>query len=84
MRTVTLNASTLLTPDSLMLSLTSNLLLDTVLKSLVDSGSSNSFIDSVFVQTQHLPAYVSGLVAGAISVRWGLDVGFSSCAVPTY
>src|SRR5882724_10333162 len=28
-----------------------------VLNSLVDSGSSNSFIDSVFVQTQHLPAY---------------------------
>ena len=28
-----------------------------VLKSLVDSRSSNSFIDSVFVQTQHLPAY---------------------------
>ena len=28
-----------------------------VLKSLVDSGSSDSFIDSVFVQTQHLPAY---------------------------
>jgi len=28
-----------------------------VLKSLVDSGSSNSFIDSAFVQTQHLPAH---------------------------
>src|SRR5882672_1241478 len=27
------------------------------LKSLVDSGSSDSFIDSAFVQTQHLPAY---------------------------
>src|SRR5882672_3941688 len=27
------------------------------LKSLVDSGSSNSFIDSAFIQTQHLPAY---------------------------
>src|SRR6266481_1768139 len=28
-----------------------------ILKSLVDSGSSNSFIDAVFVQTQHLPTY---------------------------
>ena len=28
-----------------------------ILKSLVDSGSSDSFIDSAFVQTQHLPAY---------------------------
>src|SRR5882724_9305835 len=28
-----------------------------VLKSLVDSGSSNSFIDSVFDQTQHLLVY---------------------------
>src|SRR5467141_2123542 len=44
-------------PDSLTLSLTSNTLPDTILKSLVDSGSSNSFIDSVFVQTQHLPVY---------------------------
>src|SRR5467141_2621451 len=44
-------------PDSLTLSLTSDTLPDTILKSLVDSGSSNSFIDSVFVQTQHLPAY---------------------------
>src|SRR5882724_13329841 len=25
--------------------------------SLVDSGSSNSFIDSAFIKTQHLPAY---------------------------
>jgi len=34
------------------LSLTSDTLLDMVLKSLVDSGSSDSFINSVFVQTQ--------------------------------
>src|SRR5882724_1860142 len=43
--------------NSLTLSLTSDTLPDMVLKSLVDSGSSDSFIDSVFVQTQHLPAY---------------------------
>src|SRR5882672_11009460 len=54
---ITLNASTLSNPDSLTLSLTSNTLPDTILKSLVDSGSSNSFIDSVFVQTQNLPTY---------------------------
>src|SRR5882724_226721 len=28
-----------------------------ILKSLVDSGSSNCFIDSAFIQTKHLPAY---------------------------
>src|SRR5882724_7949234 len=37
--------------------LTSDTLPNTVLKSLVDSGSSDSFIDSVIIQTQHLPAY---------------------------
>src|SRR5467141_3104534 len=39
------------------MSLTSDTLPDTILKSLVDSGSSDSFIDSAFIQTQHLPAY---------------------------
>ena len=52
-----LNASALSNLDSLTLSLTSDTLLNMVLNSLVDSGSSNSFIDSVFVQTQHLPAH---------------------------
>ena len=56
-KTLTLNASALSNPDSLTLSLTSDTLPDMVLKSLVDSGSSDSFICSVFVQTQHLPAY---------------------------
>ena len=37
--------------------MTSDTLPNMTLKSLVDSGSSNSFIDSAFVQTQHLPAY---------------------------
>src|SRR5882724_7245531 len=55
--TITLYASTLSNPDSLTLSLTTNSLLNTTLKSLVDSGSSNSFIDSAFVKTRHLPAY---------------------------
>src|SRR5882724_615821 len=40
-----------------MLSLTTDSLPSTTLKSLVDSGSSNSFIDSAFIKTQHLPAY---------------------------
>jgi len=44
-------------PDSLTFFLTSDILPDMVLKSLVDSRSSDSFIDSVFVQTQHLPSY---------------------------
>ena len=56
-KTLTLNASALSNPDSLTLSLTSDTLLDMVLNSLVDSRSSDSFIDSVFIQTQHLPAY---------------------------
>jgi len=56
-KTITLNASALSNPDSLTLSLTSDTLPDMILKSLVDSGSSDSFIDSAFVQTQHLPAY---------------------------
>ena len=55
MKTATLNASTLSNPDSLMLSLTSDMLPDMILKSLVDSRSSNSFIDSAFVQTHRLP-----------------------------
>src|SRR5882724_3936071 len=56
-KTLTLNASALSNPDSLTLSLTSDTLPDMVLNSLVDSASSHPFIDSVFVQTQHLPAY---------------------------
>src|SRR5882724_2801266 len=40
-----------------MLSLTTDSLPSTTLKSLVDSGSSNSFIDLAFVKTQHLLAY---------------------------
>src|SRR5882724_8307359 len=55
--TVTLYTSTLSNPNSLILSLTTNSLPSTTLKSLVDSGSSDSFIDSAFVKTQHLPAY---------------------------
>src|SRR5882724_10826618 len=52
-----LNASALSNPDSLTIPLTSDTLPNTTLKSLVDSGSSDSFIDSAFVQTQHLSAY---------------------------
>jgi len=49
-------------------SLTSDTLPNMVLKSLVDSGSSDSFNDSVFVQTQHLPAY--GIPAYQTSTHW--------------
>src|SRR5882724_6285226 len=55
--TVTLYASTLSNPDSLTLPLTTNSLPNTTLNSLVDSRSSDSFIDSAFIKTQHLPAY---------------------------
>ena len=47
-KTVTLGASTLSNPDSLILSLSSNTLPNVSLTSLVDSGSSGSFINSTF------------------------------------
>ena len=56
-KTVTLGASALSNPDSLMLSLSSNTLPNVSLASLVDSGSSNSFIDSTFVDIHHLPTH---------------------------
>src|SRR5882724_3989257 len=54
---VTLHASTLSNTNSLTLSLTTDSLPNTTLKSLVDSGSSNSLIDLAFIHTWHLPAY---------------------------
>src|SRR5882724_9989512 len=56
--TITLYASTLSNPDLRMLFLTTDSLWNTTLKSLVESGSSNSFIDSAFVKTRQLPAYL--------------------------
>src|SRR5882724_4026219 len=55
--TITLYVSTLSNPDSLTLPFTTDSLLNTILNSLVDSGSSNYFIDLAFVKTRHLPAY---------------------------
>src|SRR6266481_575135 len=55
--TTLLSASTLSNLDSFLLSLTTDMLPNMILKSLVDSGSSNSFIDAAFVQTQHLLTY---------------------------
>src|SRR5882672_2792606 len=84
---ITLNASTLSNPHSLTLSLTSDTLHDMILKSLVDSGSSNSFIDSVFVQTQHLPTYgippiklqlIDGTSNSVISQALDLQIHFST------
>src|SRR5882724_9250102 len=57
MKPLILNASALSNPDSLMLSLTSNKLLDMILKSLVDSRSSDCLINSAFIQTKHHPTY---------------------------
>src|SRR5882724_749745 len=56
-RTITLYMSTLSNPDSLTLPLTTDSLPNMILNSLMDSGSSDSFIDLAFVKTQHLPAY---------------------------
>src|SRR6266481_7256306 len=55
--TTLLGASALFNPDSFLLSLTTDMLPSVILKSLVDSGSSDSFIDAAFVQTQHRPTY---------------------------
>src|SRR6266481_934427 len=54
-KTATLNTSALSNPDSLILSLTSDTLPNMILKSIVDSRSSDSFIDSAFIQMHHLP-----------------------------
>ena len=53
---VTLNAS-ITTPDTLIILITSETIPDTWLMSLVDSGSSDLFIDSGFVEKHHLAAY---------------------------
>jgi len=74
-KTLTLNASALSNPDSLTLFLTSDTLLNMVLKSLVDSGSSDSFIDSVFVKTQHLTAY------GILPIKLWLIEGTSNSVI---
>src|SRR6266481_7889815 len=46
--TTLLGTSVLSNPDSFFLSLTTNMLPNMILKSLVDSGSSDSFIDAAF------------------------------------
>ena len=53
---VTLNAS-ITTPDTLIIPVMSKTIPDTQLMSLVDSGSSDSFIDSGFVEKHHLAVY---------------------------
>ena len=54
--TVTLNAS-ITTPDALIIPVTSESIPDMPLMSLVDSGSSDSFINLGFVEKHHLAAY---------------------------
>ena len=53
---VTLNAS-ITTPDALIILVTSETIPDTRLMSLVDSGSSDSFINLGFMEKHHLAAY---------------------------
>src|SRR6266481_572190 len=55
--TTLLGTSALSNPDSFLLSLTTDTLPNVILKSLMDSGLSDSFIAAMFVQTQHLPTY---------------------------
>src|SRR6266481_1555448 len=60
--TVRLNASATSSPNSLMIPATSESTKDLVLPSLVDSGSSDLFIDSCIVERHHLAAYTIPLV----------------------
>src|SRR5882724_4015601 len=85
--TVTLFMSTLSNPNSLTLPLTTDSLPNTILNSLVDSGSSDSFIDLAFVKTQHLPAYgippiwlrlIDGTSNSIISQAMDLQLCFST------
>src|SRR6266481_2921254 len=55
--TVQLNASTTSSPNSLMIPVTSKSTKDLVLPLLVDSGLSDSFIDSCIVERHHLSVY---------------------------
>ena len=55
--TVRLNTSTTSSPDALIIPVTSESTKDLILPSLVDSGSSDSFIDSRVVKRHHLAAY---------------------------
>src|SRR6266481_3387196 len=55
--TVRLNASATSSPDALMIPVTSESTKDLILPSLVDSRSSDSFIDSCVVEIHHLAAY---------------------------
>jgi len=57
MKAATLGVSTLSDPNSLFISLTTDMLLNTILRPFVDSRSSNLFIDLAFVHTRHLPTY---------------------------
>src|SRR6266481_1049 len=60
--TIRLNASTTSDPDALIILVTSELTKTLVLPALVDSGSSDSFIDSCIVEKHHLAAYNIPLV----------------------
>ena len=83
---VTLNAS-ITTPDALIIPVTSETIPDTQLMSLVDSGSSDSFVDSGFVEKHHLAAYtipairlrlIDGTCNSIITQSIKLHIQFSS------
>src|SRR6266481_4812062 len=60
--TVQLNTSTTSSPDALIIPFTSKSTKDLILPSLVDSGSSDSFIDSHVMERHHLAVYTIPLV----------------------
>ena len=83
---VTLNAS-ITTPDTLIIPVMSETIPDTQLMSLVDSGSSDSFIDLGFVEKHHLAAYtiptirlrlIDGTCNSIITQAIKLHIRFSS------
>jgi len=72
---VTFNTTALSNPDLLTLSLTSDTPADMILESLVDSGSSDCFINSTFIQTQHvsiygiLPIWLHSIITQALNLQ---------------
>ena len=84
--TITLNAS-ITTPDTLIIPVTSKLIPDTPLMSLMDSRSSDLFIDLGFVEKHHLAAYtipairlclIDGTCNSIITQAIKLHIHFSS------
>ena len=88
---ITLNAS-ITTPDALIIPVTSETIPDTQLMSLVDLGSSDSFVDLGFVEKHHLAVYtipairlhlIDGTCNSVITQAINLHIRFSSSVKQT-